>query len=131
MAANSKKFVVDASFILCFLLSEEDLLDVEEKIDQFRDQKITFVSVPLLNYEVQNGLKMSVVRHRVSAEKANELCDTFFKLNIPFGEISQHQCFNLALKHDLTFYDACYLQLANVFEIPLLTLDKKLAKLSA
>ncbi|MBI4065124.1 type II toxin-antitoxin system VapC family toxin [Candidatus Gottesmanbacteria bacterium] len=127
---ENTKFVVDASFVLAFLLPDEATSVIEKYFDAYKARKINFISSVLLPFEVLNGLKTGLLRRRNSPEKIEELAGKFIKLNIQIEENDYLGTLKTALSYNLTFYDAAYLHLAQVQDLPLLTLDKQLKKVS-
>ena len=122
--------VVDASFILAFLLPDEGVEPVDEIFDLYEAGKITLHSTKLLPFEVLNGLRNSMLRRRITKFVASGLLSEFFRLKITFEEIEYEKMFLLSLKADLSVYDASYVFLARSKSVPLLTLDKKLTNLT-
>lgn len=121
--------VVDASFILSFLLPDEFSTSTEELFDQFEKGEIFFISSQLLPYEIFNSLRSATIRKRITQQTAQQLCDKFIELYIPLIPLEYSEVFSLALKKDITFYDASYVYLAKAHNMPLLTLDKTLQKI--
>jgi len=58
------------------------------------------------------------------------LYSAFVLMKIEYLDIDFKKTLNLSIKHDISFYDATYLYLAKTYKSKLLTLDKKLAKIS-
>lgn len=129
MAANTKAYVVDSSYALAFLLPDEKNEVVAATFNDFINQKINLLSTLLLPFEVHNSLKTAVLRKRITESQAIELSQRFTELFLQSQKIKFSSCLELSIKHDLTFYDASYLQLALDTNLPLLTLDKRLQKL--
>lgn len=128
MAENIKKnSVVDASFVLAYLLEETKTVD--DDFDQLALGKARFLAPSLLWYEVGNGLLLAVRRKRIEAKRAFALLDTFMRLEIEEVVISFDKCLSFALDKTTTFYDGAYVHLSMQTKYPLLTLDKKLQKL--
>lgn len=128
--AASKKYIVDASFILSFLLPDEDHQGVDLLFNQYQLGTIEFLSTPILPFEVVNGLKLAVVRKRINARYANKRMTEFFNYQIKLKGVDFFEVFETARKHNLTVYDACYFWLAGNNKSQLLTWDKDLQKLS-
>lgn len=129
MAAN-KKYIVDASLILSFLLPDEDHTEVDQFFNQYETGAVNFLSTPLLPFEVLNGLKLAVVRKRINTKYAKERMKEFFNYNIKLESVDFFEVFNLAQKHNLTVYDASYLYLSRIQKTQLLTTDEALQKLA-
>lgn len=129
MAANIKEYTVDASFVLSFLLPDEDYQNIDEFFNQYKAGIIELLSTPLLPFEVVNGLKLAVVRKRIDTKYAKSRMKEFFNYQIKLRGVDFFDVFELAKKHNLTVYDACYLHLARGNKTQLLTHDKALQKL--
>lgn len=126
---ENTKFVVDASFVLAFLLPDEEIPEVESLFDKYKSGQVSLVAPPLLLFEVFNSLKTAFKRHRLNETKICEIAQDFISLKIDLLSIDHMKTLDLAIKRDLTFYDASYVVLAAEQNCPLLTLDKKLQKL--
>lgn len=129
-AANTKVFVVDASFILSYLLPDERIMNTDLIFKKFQSGQITFLSTKLLPFEVLNSLKQAVIRKRISNPKATQLMKVFLDYHIFVEGVDFNETFQLALNTDLTVYDASYLYLAKENSLELLTLDDRLKKLT-
>lgn len=127
MGENTKNFILDASVILTILLPDEKNLKEAKKIVKIlgiRNNK--FFAPRLLELEVCNSLKSSIIRKRIKVESIDEIISNFNNIKISFLEIDKNKTINFALKNNLSFYDASYLYLAKINKCKLLTLDKKL-----
>lgn len=131
MDAKSKDyFVVDSSFVLSFLLPDERQEKVDDIFNKLRAGEIVLVSGELLPYEVLNGLKMGVLRKRISLIQAAKLARLFLDLLIILEKIDWLSCWNLAWQKKLTIYDASYLFLSHSKRFKLLSFDKDLTAYS-
>jgi predicted nucleic acid-binding protein len=122
-------FVVDTSFVLAYLLPDEKQRSVDELFSRFEENKISFIAPDLLIYEIINGLRSAVIQKRQSAKAAEILLDSFLNLGIIFEKVSKTEIFHLALRSNISSYDASYVWLAKSRKIKLLTLDARLEKL--
>jgi len=126
MVENIKNiFVIDASYILAFLLKENNF-EVNEMMKQYKVRYINLISTTLLKFEVCNTLKTAVLRKRVNKSDAQKLLQTFLEFDIAEEKIDYLQVLKLALSRKISFYDASYLYLARSNKINLLTLDHSL-----
>ncbi|OIN89353.1 hypothetical protein COW80_03365 [Candidatus Beckwithbacteria bacterium CG22_combo_CG10-13_8_21_14_all_01_47_9] len=126
MAENTNA-VIDASLVLAWLMPDER----GEAVNRIFEAKKQFYSPKLLLYELINGLKMAVIRNRISWQEAGQAIVLFRRLGLRLvdQESQEEKILNLAKKLNLTVYDAAYAALAKKLKLKLLSLDKKLAKL--
>lgn len=126
---NIKTVAVDASFILAYLLPDEKTPD-EKVFIQHNAGEIQFISTYLLPFEVLNSLKFAVKQKRLSEFLAKGLMEKFFDLEIELLPVEFGEVFKLAIKKNLTVYDAAYLWLAKSKKVRPQTLDKQLKKIA-
>lgn len=129
MAANTKAVVVDASFVLAFMLPDEYYEEVDFYFNQFKSGLINLIASSILPFEVTNSIIVSVLRKRISLEYAQDRLDEYTDYKIELRNPDMQEVFKLANKYKLTAYDASYMYLAQKNHLPLLTLDEKLEKL--
>jgi predicted nucleic acid-binding protein len=88
--------------------------------------------VPVLwPYEVGNILGRAARKGRISSYKARQFMEDLDSFNISIDDGSSYalnRVYNLADQHQLTTYDAAYLELAVRKELPLASLDDDLNK---
>lgn len=125
MEENIKNFVIDASYILEYLLPDEKNPKSDIFFEMHAQGKIELFSTQLLPFEVVNFLKVARKRKRIAEIDAKKLTKSFFKLNINLEGIDFLDVLKIALKENLSVYDASYLSLAKFKKIKILTLDKK------
>jgi predicted nucleic acid-binding protein len=114
--------VVDASVICEFLLDAEGrsgLADVLASQD--------LAAPALLEYEIGHALRRLNLMGRLSDERAQATMSSFLLLRIELHVASSLMSKAWELRRNISFYDACYVALAEVLEVPLYTLDKRLA----
>ena len=77
--------------------------------------------------EVMNGLVMALRRDRIDLERvarfARDLAALPIRIEPPHGPAVWDAVIRVATKHQLTVYDAAYLELAERTRLPLATLD--------
>lgn len=119
-------FVLDASVAAAWALSDEQ--------SDLADAMLTRTSLngavvpPIWWYEIRNILVTAERRKRISAHDTNEFLSRLPKLSIQVGNFGEgNEILNLARLHQLSIYDAAYLELALRERLPLATLDEKLA----
>lgn len=129
MAGNNSLYIVDSSYLLAYLLPDENISDVQNFFDQYKVKKIKLVAPQILPFEVFNGLKASILSKRADKQLTEELGKTFLQLPIALQEIDCLEVFHLSIKEKLSFYDASYVYLARRYNTQLLSLDQKLTNL--
>ncbi len=134
MVANTKKIpskiIIDASLALAFLLPDEDKGKVEPIFEAIAKRKAKALVPSLFYFEVGNGLRSAVLSKRITKLLANKLLENFLLLPFEEKETGLLPVFNKAVKHQLSVYDATYLNLAQDQKVPLFSLDKKLTRLA-
>lgn len=122
----TKTLVVDASYVLAFLLPDERGADVDKLFDQLSSGSILFVSTQLLHFEVHNALKAAIIQKRLTRESGYILAKAFIDLPITIEPVDYEGVFDLSLQRKISVYDAAYLYLSKAKAIRLMTLDKDL-----
>lgn len=130
-AANTKTYVVDASYVLSFLMADEGSKEVDDFFDLYTKGVIQCSSSSILSLEVLNALVMASRRKRVTEAQAKELAQKFLALQISLDVSDYAQCMSAALNYSITVYDASYLVLAQREGIQLKTHDSQLKKIIA
>lgn len=130
-AANTKTYVVDASYVLSFLMADEGSQEVDDFFDLYTKGVIQCSSSSILSLEVLNALVMASRRKRVTEAQAKELAQKFLALQISLDVSDYAQCMSTALNYSITVYDASYLVLAQREGIQLKTHDSQLKKIIA
>jgi len=115
--------VVDSSVIVAALVGTSDEGAWAERV--LEDGSI--FAPELIRVEVANVIRRLERAREITEPEANAAYDDFLELDLflypfePFaGRIWQ-------LRHNVTSYDAWYVALAELFELPLATLDSRLA----
>lgn len=126
-------FVLDCSVAISWF--EENSVEGDE-MKRLREQvRSRGAVVPALwHLEFSNALAMAERRGKITAEELGSIAQIAKKWPITTEtdyDRALNEVLNLARKEFLTTYDAAYLELAMRREIPLATLDKKLAKAAA
>jgi predicted nucleic acid-binding protein len=121
-------FVLDSSVALSWCFEDEQTPATQTLLQRVVE---TGALVPVLwPLEVLNGLAMAQRRRRVEPEKRQRLSALLRELPIRV-DLESATCdwtdtAALAERHQLTLYDACYLELALRSGLPLGTLDRAL-----
>lgn len=132
MVEKSKdRFVIDSSFMLCYLMPDEYDDKVQQVFDQYKNGLLKLISLPLLPYEVTNGLYAAILSKRIESQSAPQLIRDFLQFPIGFEGVDYSIVLKTAEKYHISVYDASYITLSEGKHIPLLTLDNKLKKLAS
>ncbi|PIY71901.1 hypothetical protein COY87_03740 [Candidatus Roizmanbacteria bacterium CG_4_10_14_0_8_um_filter_33_9] len=127
MQENSKSvFVVDASFMLAFLLRDSNSLKADTYFKEYRSDKIVFVAPALLYYEVANGLKSACLTKRIDQKQCTRLLSLFLALDIKTQVVDWDSILKVAFTKKISCYDASYVVLTRSLKAKLLTFDKQL-----
>lgn len=124
--------VVDASIILAWLLPDErDNAAAEEIVT--RAKRSGAIAPPLLPLEVANALRSNVRRARIDAGYRDQALALLASLAVAQDLECRdatvlHEIVRLSEVHDLTAYDAAYLEVAIRHQAPLGTLDEALRR---
>ena len=128
---NPKQIVIDSSALLNFLLPDENTLpNIKRILSQVKSLKTQIIAPHLLRFEIANAIRSAFLRKRINKNDALIIIENFEMINIHYQKTNLTTTTRLALDHNLSVYDASYLELAISKKIPLLTLDKKLKQLS-
>ncbi len=125
--------VLDASAAVALALSEEDGPAVAGIVSQAIDAGQRLLVSPLFWYEVGESILVAEHRGRLDEHAAVRVIADLSKLPIdtdlsPANEV-RSAIASLAGEHDLTYYDATYLELALRAQLKLKTLDHHLLSL--
>lgn len=118
--------VVDASMTLGWIFEDEEDEYAEEVLRKFQGGRVP----ALWPLEVVNGLLVAHRRKRLNPAQLkagfNDLGQFPIMVEAPPAAAIQRGVLELAMKHNLSAYDAAYLELAIRDSLPLATLDAKL-----
>ena len=123
-------FVLDASAASALLLDENKGTQAELTLVRMQSGKAL---VPSLWYlEVRNSLLSASRRGRISGAKLAERLEDLQDLPLSTdSDLDLDAAFRLAEKHELSVYDAVYLELAKRHAAPIATLDQALSRAAA
>lgn len=120
--------VIDASAVVRLLQNKtaDDQLRARVKQDRFLH------APALLDAEVTSAIRGLLLTSKpnvaISAERAKQMLDDFADLPVVRHPMRTHQHRVLTLRANFTAYDAFYVALSESLELPLLTDDRKFAK---
>lgn len=123
-------FVLDTSIALAWAYSDETTQAVTQVFDLLAQSGAW---VPgLWHLEIANVLEMGVRRKRHNGQFRDATLADLAQLPIDIDGETDHQAWGatlrLAIRHELTLYDAAYLELASRRNLPLATLDEDLRR---
>jgi len=127
-------FVVDTSIALKWFLEDEedraDSLNILKGISETNRPVVPW----LWFYEIGNALTFAVRRKRVVFEQVEEFLRLLEQMPIDVDEPDRAKALRLPYlcrEHNLTTYDAAYLELAMRLQLPLATCDNALIRAAA
>jgi len=125
--------VLDASAALALLLAEKDGSEVAEVLEDTINSNGQVLVPGIFWYELGNGLLDAERRRRLSRQELTAAERCFSRLPIvthtACDEEDRQSIFRLARKHELSFYDSSYLELALRHQATLVTCDVHLMRL--
>jgi predicted nucleic acid-binding protein len=123
-------FVLDASVALAWVFEDEGGDYALRVLDELRASEA--VAASLWPLEVTNGLLTAERRGRLGMADARRFLHLLLSLPIVVDPVARRRAFegvhSLARTHELTAYDAAYLELGVRYGIPVATLDDALGK---
>jgi predicted nucleic acid-binding protein len=120
-------FVLDNSVVSGWILHDQACAYCESIA--IRLQAVRAIAPPLLQLEYTNVMRTACKRQKMIAAQAHQIVAMLAELPIAIDNASLHpsQVLDLALRYDLTSYDAVYLDLALRRGVPIATRDQALA----
>ena len=124
------KLVLDASVTLAWVFEDERSALAMSVLDSLDGSEAIAASIwPL---EIVNGLVTAERRGRITPQDASRFSALLLQLPIVVDPVERRRPFEvirqLAREHQLSAYDAAYLELAIRLGVPLATLDNRLAR---
>jgi predicted nucleic acid-binding protein len=123
-------FVVDSSVALAWCFADEATPATRRLYERMKDES---AAVPGLWFiEITNVLAISERKGRITSVKVNEFISLIDRFKLEIDTEAPERAFThilpLCRAHQLTSYDAVYLDLAVRRQLPLATLDEPLRK---
>ena len=123
-------YVLDCSMTLGWFFEDEATAESDRL---FQAMPAAVVSVPALwHLELANSFNVALKRKRTDETRITQFIERLLQQRILTDRMSSERALAylrpLAIKHDLTVYDAAYLDLAIRSGLPLATLDLQLQK---
>lgn len=119
--------VVDCSYTMAMVMPDERRPRSLTLAEESR-----LVAPQIWIYEVANALCMAVRRARLGVEQAGALSRRLedYGVGVESADTTVHQCYHAAQTHELTAYDAAYLDLALHRRYGLATLDTRMSRIA-
>ena len=119
-------FVIDCSVFLAWCLADEDDPAATDAMHRLTDEG--GVVPQIWWHELRNALLVNERRGRITAQQVADTLTDSAGLGIEIdAEHDEAAVLGLARQHNLTVYDAAYLEVAFRRGLPLATLDRRLA----
>jgi predicted nucleic acid-binding protein len=131
MKAAIKRFVLDASVAVAWCFEDETTKFTESVLDLFSEGAEALVP-SIWPLEVANALLIAERRKRIALAQVTLLLQRIAGLSISVIATNTEQAFgqilSIACQQGLSEYDAAYLNLALLQELPLASLDSELRR---
>jgi predicted nucleic acid-binding protein len=131
MEKTTEALVVDASVVAKWYLRDEtDVEQADLLLTRFTTGELVLVAPEHIRYEIPSTISVATMGHRprMGREDGRVAIETFLTLGIHTvgsdGLILS--AFPLVHQHAIAFYDALYLALAKMLQIPFITADNRL-----
>lgn len=122
--------VLDASVTAAWMLPDEENPLAEFVHDLLIGEPAVVPSIWWL--KVRNLLVVAERRRRIDTDNADRLLDALGRYHVRLDAMPvESEIVRLARAHGLSIYEACYVELAKRLQLPLATLDGRLARIAA
>jgi predicted nucleic acid-binding protein len=118
------EIILDASAIMAFIIEEP-----ERELVIRQTEGAVMVSPNMVRYEIANGLTKMVRKQVIEKERMMNAFKYFEKIPIRKIQIDMERALEIAWEYKIYAYDACYLESAKRLDLPLLTFDRKMARI--
>lgn len=126
-----KRFVLDASVAIKWILPEDQEPFSEEAkllLEQGARGEIRFSVPDIFWAEISNVIWKSLRRGKLNGAEALEAMKDLMALEVQVAQTREFlpSAFETAIESKIAVYDACYVELANRLDVPLVTADQSL-----
>lgn len=125
------RYTIDASAMAKWWLNDEDLVDQARAFRaEVLGRRVSLFAPTQLHYEVVNLLRRSVRANRISRVAAQEAIAELLALPIQYTQAPDilQDALDLSLRLNLSFYDACYLLIAELSDGTLISDDRNMRR---
>ena len=122
-------FVLDASYALTWCFPDRATPNTDATLKRMETLADSATVPWVWQVEIGNALGKAITRDKVALPRALEIWSELLLLpirQVAIGNIPE--LLRLAVKHNLSMYDTCYLQLALISSLPIATNDDKLKR---
>ena len=122
-------FVLDASYALTWCFPDRATPNTDATLRRMETLADSATVPWVWQVEIGNALGKAITRDKVALPRALEIWGELLLLpirQVAIGNIPE--LLRLAVKHNLSMYDTCYLQLALISNLPIATNDDKLKR---
>jgi predicted nucleic acid-binding protein len=120
------KVVADTNIFLAVSLNEPE----SDQIVKLT-AGVSVLAPEILPHEVGNALSAMVKRGKLTRSEALEAKESVDRIPVRLVTVDVYRSLKLAIEHDIYAYDAYFLQSAQMFPCPLLTLDRRMQQVAA
>jgi len=121
-------FVIDASVAASWCFPDERTAETDAVLEALSNSAEA-IAPRLWAYEIRNSVLIGIRRKRITSAHAEEFFQDLQSFRIRLVDPPSYKdLFTLATRHDLTIYDAAYLDTALRESLPLASLDKNLIR---
>ena len=121
-------FVLDASYTLTWCFQDRATPNTDATLRRLETAVDSAIVPAIWSIEVANGLGKAVVRRKLTLHRAQEIWEELALLPIrpAAPTLGVPKLLALAVHHNISVYDACYLEAARSDRLPLATNDHAL-----
>ncbi len=124
-------FVLDASYSLTWCFPDRATPNTDATLKRMEGRIDRAIVPGIWPLEIANALGKGVSRSKLSLQRALDIRKELLSLLIRHVATDNvPQLMQLAVKHNMSIYDTCYLQAAPVSNLPLATNDRKLKQVA-
>jgi predicted nucleic acid-binding protein len=118
-------FVLDASYTMTWCFPDRATPNTDEKLERLEAALDSAIVPAIWPIEVANALGKGVVRRKLTENQAQEIWNALRLLPIRESRRLRDvpRLLGLAVRHNISVYDACYLEEARLVQAPLATND--------
>lgn len=123
---RQEKVIIDANIGVKWFSEEKGSTEALALLEHHIKRNIVLVVPDLFFYEVINAMRYKERTHGINLKKALRDLYSFQCYRVAVSLPLQEKALELALKYRLTIYDATYLAIAEHYDVPCITEDKKM-----